>query len=251
MDRNKEDLSFEEQRISELIGTLKQVDAPGNFDVRVRSRIAAGRPAGIRSYWRPLVAGLATAVLIGGAGYLGYQSVSRQPASSMTAATSPQPITAPTMSSPAAVALNAPPAESVTSPNRTASSPVKKGRVDRRADAPSATGGSIDEALKDTQKVGSGAPGRIVTDPQAKADVSVISVLSMIGVDASWNGTGWHVISVKNNSLADRSALRAGDVIDAIDGKPLTNDMKFSGRVTGKSLHIVRDGGPLELSLRP
>jgi len=251
MDRNK-DLSFEERRIAELIGTLKSVDAPGDFNARVRARIATRSVSTTRSSWRPLAAGLAAAVLIGG-GYVGYRSM--QPAlTAVTIESRPQANSAPTVNVQTVEPASRPAPEAPVQTGETAVS--QKQPTGRRTVTPQATGGSIDEALKETRRFEPSLGGRPTVGggdvrSMGAGEISVTSVLSIIGADASWDGGGWHVSSVRNHSVADRASLKSGDVIEAIDGRPLTATSKFVGRFDGKSLRVRRDGATLELALRP
>src|SRR5688572_29519198 len=61
--------SADEQQISKMLGGLKRVEAPGDFDLRVRGRIAAGKPAD-KSSWLPVPVRLAVPLglllLVGG-----------------------------------------------------------------------------------------------------------------------------------------------------------------------------------------
>ena len=51
MDRNDENISHDERRVSELINALPRLDAPSNFTAEVRTRIAQRRADGTRSRW--------------------------------------------------------------------------------------------------------------------------------------------------------------------------------------------------------
>lgn len=252
MDRNKEDLGFEERRVAELIGTLKSVDAPGDFDMRVRSRIAINREATVSPSWRPLVAGLAAAVVIGG-GYLGYRSTQPAPVS-ITAESKSPANPAPIISGPA---IEPAPRVTAESPAQTAETVAsQKPPSGPKTPKPPSTGGSIDQALKDTQKFEPSGAGRAVggssdVRSMGTGEISVNSVFSILGVDATWEGSGWRVSSVRSHSVADRASLKAGDVVEAIDGRPLTATSRFVGRFDGKSLRVRRDGATLDLALRP
>ena len=69
---NEEQKNFdlENDPVRSLLGGLKRVEAPGDFDFRVKARIASGRPAGRPSSWLPALAKLsvplAVLLLIGG-----------------------------------------------------------------------------------------------------------------------------------------------------------------------------------------
>ena len=68
--------NFEE--VGELLSTLKRVEPPGDFDMRVRGRIAKGRPRQSRR-WPMAVAriGVPAAVLIALGGYFGWSNLNQ------------------------------------------------------------------------------------------------------------------------------------------------------------------------------
>src|SRR5687767_1201524 len=55
--------SADEQQISKMLGGLKRVEAPGDFDLHVRGRIAAGKPAD-KSSWLPVPVRLAVPLVL-------------------------------------------------------------------------------------------------------------------------------------------------------------------------------------------
>ena len=67
----------ENDPVSQLLGSLKRVEAPGDFDFRVKARIAAGRPVDRNKSWLPAVARFAVPLglllLIGG--FFGYNAL--------------------------------------------------------------------------------------------------------------------------------------------------------------------------------
>src|SRR5436190_4917257 len=70
-----EEKNFENDEINHLLGSLKRVDAPGDFEFRVRARIAAGRPA-VRATLLPSFGKAAAMMLLlaAVAGYFGFRS---------------------------------------------------------------------------------------------------------------------------------------------------------------------------------
>jgi len=241
MNREEQQAGSDEQRMAELIGTLRRVDAPGDFDTRVRARIAAARKDASTSSWRPLVVGLATAVVIVGAG-IGFLTLNSERSISSTEPNSkPQVISAvPATPSPEIAAR---PTVEVSPAIAQTHAPEKQPHS--KVNAPVKTGGSIDQALKDVQRFDPRGPR------QANSDISVGSLLNTLGADATWNGSGWQIGSVKQHSIADRSTLRTGDVVEAIDGKTLSADTKMTGISGSKSLRVRRSGTAVEVPLRP
>src|SRR5580765_4061428 len=48
-----EEKIYENEPVSKLLGGLKRVEAPNNFDFRVKARIADGKPADRATSWLP------------------------------------------------------------------------------------------------------------------------------------------------------------------------------------------------------
>ncbi|MEO7659678.1 MAG: hypothetical protein ABIV48_08685, partial [Pyrinomonadaceae bacterium] len=76
---NNKDLKTNEREsdsISQLLGSLRRVEAPNDFNFRVRARIAKGRRAKVKTDWLPVAVRyampLVLLVLIGG--YFGFNS---------------------------------------------------------------------------------------------------------------------------------------------------------------------------------
>ena len=76
MDRKEDNFDHDERRIAELIGTLRHVEVPGDFDTRVRARIASRRDEKPSGYLRPALAG---AVAIAVLAFVGYQPAIHSP----------------------------------------------------------------------------------------------------------------------------------------------------------------------------
>jgi membrane-associated protease RseP (regulator of RpoE activity) len=80
--------------------------------------------------------------------------------------------------------------------------------------------------------------------------VSAKSVLSRIGVEASFSGSAWTVGSVRAGSAAANAGLKAGDVIEAVNGRPLTGTTSFDSKFAGRTLRIRRDGKTISIALK-
>ncbi len=61
---------------------------------------------------------------------------------------------------------------------------------------------------------------------------------------------GWKVRSTTDNSIATRSGVRSDDVIEAIDGRAITEATTLKGGVDGKSLNVRREGKQVKLDLK-
>ena len=51
--------------------------------------------------------------------------------------------------------------------------------------------------------------------------------------------------------MAERSGLKAGDVVEAINDQNLTKRSTFDSKLKGKSLRVSRDGKSMQIELKP
>jgi membrane-associated protease RseP (regulator of RpoE activity) len=79
--------------------------------------------------------------------------------------------------------------------------------------------------------------------------IPVQDILGMTGISAEYKNE-WLVRGVAKNSIAERSGIRSGDAIMAINDKPLTAETNFHGSGSITSLTVRRDGQSLVLKLK-
>ena len=80
--------------------------------------------------------------------------------------------------------------------------------------------------------------------------VTAGQILSELGIETVSKNGKWEVKTVKQNSLGDRSGVKVGDSIEAIDGKKLTGEPIRAKTIEGKKLTIMRGAEKKEISLR-
>ena len=68
----------------------------------------------------------------------------------------------------------------------------------------------------------------------------------MLGIEGDFGNGGWKVRSVKQNSLGSRAKIAADDVIESIDGQPVTSETRLKDG--SKKFIIRRDGKLITLS---
>lgn len=234
-----EENNFENDEIAGVLNALKRVDAPVDFDFRVRSRIAAGRAA-VRPTWLPAL-GKATAMMIlvaAVAGYFGFLSY-RSPAVEQASVISILPrndealvprdeirndraVIPPSeehTSEP--VAVRPPDAVALRGPEIAGKRPITRTVSSTRG------GGSRVDASKITN---------VITAPDRTQPLSAKDVLSGLGIDANNSGSSWTIGEVTKNSRAERSGLKTGDVIES---------------VKNKTVRVRRGGKVIQIELKP
>jgi hypothetical protein len=240
--KNIQEPEFEE--VGRLLGSLKRVEAPKDFDFHVRARIAKGRPAEARRSWLPasLVYGAPLALVLVVGGYVGYRTTSTVEQAGGPAAA------APTASAPQSAAPSA--SDVATNPSRISEVPsdqtlagtkmpdaankatktAQKTPVtaDQKTEKP---GGSYDEAARDSVTIRQPDVDDNEPAPPKKAIVPVNQFLSSAGVSTS----GSTIVSV--SGAATRAGLKAGDIIQAVN-------------VQTGTVRVSRDGKTVSVLIR-
>jgi hypothetical protein len=270
-ERKIEDLNADDAKLSQMLAGLKRVDAPANFEFRLKARIAnakrperaaAGFLPGFVKYAAPmaLIAAVWSLFFLnsGGTGdNAAVQTAGVLPVASKSAevAAAPLPVEVPTATQdrvavvvPNASRKGALPqpvdgtgARPNVGPNRSRDSAVKGARViiAPPSDPNSAPPGDVNSAPETT------AP-----PPRSDKPVSPVEVFSLLGVNADFkDDSGWSVRSVRLNSMAATAGLKNGDVIESIGETQLVKEPVFKGGMKGKVMKVRREGSVVELKL--
>lgn len=236
-------MEIENEPVSKLLASLERVEAPGDFDFCVKARIA-GRRSAKKPSWIPAFVKVAVpaGVLIAG-GYFGFNALylsnqTPQATSPTTASIAPQAAPATqiaaenieTKPSPVSVAR-----EGTKQPGTVAKTgaPLVDKAVPRTA-TPSRTadGSHLDEAVRHPHVFSEKNANQNMSVPKTTGFLS----LPQIGVSTINDGKTVTVGSVRAGSIAERSGMKVGDVIEANDGK---------------TIRVRRDGKSLQLDLKP
>ncbi len=274
----QENLSADEQKISRLIGGMEKVSAPKDFDFRVKARISAAKENNFQpSVWRtlryalPLTATLVIAAFVMIQGGLFSQTDKQSP---VVENQNPlQPVKSESLpsniemaeTSNSAVEVNKKedqiPDSFVSESNQantiTAKIPSKK--TDKnlplvlpKVEQPNSRDITVRES--NVNILPEGIPGNTASlnkDFSQNNSVTAREILNFIGVETENEGNKMRVKSVKENSLAGRSGVQTGDIVEAIDEQRLDQknlSPKFKG---GKTITVTRDNKVLEIELKP
>jgi len=258
---NEEQKNFdlENDPVRSLLGELKRVEAPGDFDFRVKARIASGRPAERSASWLPAMARVAVplALLLVIGGFFGYNAL--YPTNNVavapvveTQSVLPVPDRKPVELAPAPsndVVAKVNESKPVVTDSTVITKPTEKRIVAAGPANKLPGGGSVDRASRISTTIRPKDPDPnhvgLPKGMDGAAGVSARDILSRIGAGVDASGK---VGSVKQNSIADRSGLKAGDVVEAIDGQNVNEKTTFNS--TGKSVRIRRGGTSLQIDLK-
>jgi membrane-associated protease RseP (regulator of RpoE activity) len=250
-----------EEKISQLLFAMPRVEAPGDFGFGVKARIAEGKPSALRPMWLPaaLKAGVPIGLVLAIGGYAGFTSLyvndtSAPPRAAvetirpgLVQAVPAAPVPAP-ISSPEALAKDVGPIEAT--PFREVA--VKRAAVKRpavvRSTAENKDGsGSYEESQSDVRKLlTSKDPVTPVSETPVRGTPAG-EILTKIGVNALFGEGGWKADSVSPNTAAAKAGVKAGDIIESVDGQDMTDLGSVAKPATGKKLKVKRDGKTVEI----
>lgn len=266
-----ETLSSEEQSVSRLLSNLKRVDAPGDFDFHLKARLANTSPDDYRpvrlfpilKYAMPLALFLFVA-----AAFVLTNSYSGWNVPAVVENSSP--------SDPSAIINTLPKTEvNSTSVGSTDNTMVagstqnvrrdfvlgqtKVPKLPRSNTPPSRDlrpGGSYDTTGNKARdpipvlKSGQGSSNSTGNNnrPVSSRALEFRQVLRSIGINADQTDSGWAVRSLVKNGVAERSGLRIGDIMEAVDDKPIAT--LYDGSFSVKSISVRRGDNVVKIEIQ-
>ncbi len=262
-----------------MLGGLQRVETPPDFNFQLKARIARAKPDDYRTGFFPALRYILplsfAVVLISFVALSGLYFVDRNstpPVASEQIQNPPAnpdlPVNAFTDTNAVAdvrkpdeeIPVNKPVIKQAETANRNAAVaqndvggskdlPTLAPRIISPPDKKDPGGGSDDHAV---------GPPKVITppglDPNQKIEPTVTPIVTTTDLNGLLEITGiktasQKVISVKPDGVGDRSGVKVGDKIEAINGTKITGD-KFSGQNLGvKTLTVLRGGERLEIVL--
>lgn len=261
---NIDALDTEGGDIAAMLNALPRVDAPENFEFRVRARIAEGSTSRATLFPFLKIAAPLSLVLLIFAFVVFYGLLPARVEvplvvdSARNETISTQPQTELVTPSPPLRTESVPPNDRSPEvvPDSSHIAAAKPAAI-RRTAGPDVTkplqGGSRDFSLNSARpKL---PPGFESVEPRnlnantntASGDVPVRNVLGILGITVDIASGELKVRSVVENSIAARAGVRAADVIEEIDGQPTKVDSMVKGGA--KTFTVRRDGKQIALTL--
>jgi hypothetical protein len=257
------DLDQDDERVASILGALKRVEAPADFDLRLKGRIARGAPA-ISSAFTPWIRFAAVpgalgvlALFLMFSGVFTFNSNSVPPVADLSQGKqetiAPQPI--PTVET----RMVAPPiiedTEEVADVKETV--PVQAmSRTTRKPINSQSRGGSVLRTQRETNIIINPPginPGTINTNQRPRGfesgAISIRGVLSAFGVDVEQAAEGWKVKAVSANSAGERSGIQTADLVEMVGDQTVKGKVSLPGRVFFDSITLVRSGKRIVIKL--
>ncbi len=237
----------ETDEIHRLLGTLKRVEPPKDFDLRVRARIAKGRPAEERRSWLPVSVRYAAPlflVVLTVTGFFGYRILTDDPARDSYVSTGPtvevvtpaaQPSEIQRVQEPANDTLALLPSEKPTiAPERVdRKDAIKPAAQEKKNEKPG--GGSYEIAAPESKVITPDVDDSAPVPANRPVLISVREFLASSGVSASAMSAGGEIRSVSGKAVA--VGLQPGDVIETVN-------------VQTGLIRVKRDGKTMSFRLR-
>jgi len=277
-------LNSEDEKIRSLIGSLKRVDAPKDFDFRVKARIANAKSVHRKPQFFPVlryVLPLGLIILISAAVvfnsvYFGDAQVPVVAENQIQKESSSDKLSPTKQTGEENIARKAD--DKVSGANVSNSEITREREFSKVKVNTVAVKSSRKENLKVSQKNynvdNSGGslvsastatptkqiinrmgiiPGRTIKNlPNSVENVKSLTakdILFQFGVEAVFTNESWTVKSVRQNSPAERSGVKTGDAVEAIDGEKLTDKPLKNRTIQGKKLTVARGAEKIEIRL--
>lgn len=263
-------LSGDEEKICELLGNLQRVDAPKDFDFQLKARIANAKPQDFQAprffpilrYAAPL--GLAIIILavvvINGL----YSFDDKSVATVIDNQDKPkvENLSSGNNSQPEEKVIAKDDSQAKTAENPTANLLYKedKKEISPLIKEPRLVANALNPAVKNSKaaknsgdsKDSAGTSPNILVPKEFSSNnpIQVKDVLSILGVEANFSDKKWTVKSVTQNSKAERSGVKANDIIEAIDGNNLSGETIPVAKTFNGNLTVVRGGKKMDIKLQ-
>jgi hypothetical protein len=280
-------ISAVQTRLWRLIDGFESVDAPNDFDFRVKARIAGAKPSDFQSPFFPVlryVLPLSVVIMILALVVLnGIYSLDNKTVPAIAEHNRQMPIQK--QNSPAEPSTFEQSAANVSQPSEdeksiATASKQKTGENEKetktlddetRLIAVRPTKKLQVKSAKDDHKnfdgsqLNSVSPPRIFMPkgipnlPQTNEkpsnfenanSMTAEQILLQLGIETSSKNGKWQVKTIKQNSVAERSDVKVGDWVEAIDGEKLTSEPIRAKTIEGKKLTVVRGAEKKEIFLR-
>lgn len=286
-ENENETLNADDARVRALLGALNRIDAPADFDFRLKARIERAKPNDYSRAPRTLpqvlryVLPLGLVILV--SAFVVFNGVYFRSAQSVAPIAETRFEKLPTVNdsqnsgaTPAQAAIEnnfLPTEKTVASVSRSiqttdkikqsaANSSAVAAKLDRKQKPKNSAEKSVDEqafgssdkALRNVKiitpsGINLNRAAQIAPNIENGKPLTAKEILFQLGIDAVFKEEIWRVKSVVQNSLAERSGVRAGDAVEAVDGERLTDKPLKNKKVEGKNLTVARGSQKIEILL--
>jgi len=270
--------SSEQTRVWQMIDVLPRVDAPVNFDFRVKARIANSKSTDFQSRFFPVlryVMPLGIIVLLLGLIAFNTNYFSGDNATQVAVTVPPRSIEKETTASnPSFTNQNILPTnrnENLVASRSNANPVFVKDTQETQIATVNSKKRQRTETPKKKTEENDGMMSRDSTlskakvtlppglDPNRRIEIApnpgntksfaAEEILPFLGIEIVLQNENRTVKSIKQNSLAERSGVKVGDAIEAIDGKKISGEPLSGRTIEVKTLTVLRGAKKIEIAL--
>ncbi len=232
-----------DEQIASLLGGLKRVEAPENFEFGVKARIAAGEPKesshpfAVLKIAVPALALMSLAVFLYMSGFMSgdlpvVEVTDQTPNPTVV---SESPLVKPYIASKEAVKGER--EDQIASANTPAVNRIRSLPADRERRS-KGVGGSMDQTSNPAPPI----------QPEGGRARRADEVLSMVGINTALRNDRFVANSVAGGSPAERIGVKNGDVILTLNDIPMLKSTTIKGAIELKSIRVDRAGRNIKLT---
>ncbi len=276
MNKFNENLSIEDKEFRRVLGNLEKVDVPNDFGFSVRAKIANKKENknSLLGTFLKIATPISFALLIGFFVFFNYSKEIIQPnvanettqenilenkntslneikTEKVIAGLDDSNITKNTESKPANISFKEPLKESKQQNENKIISNLSNKNNSKEETLTSVS--AVTEAKKVIVPKGLNQNNKI-EKPDANvvpASFEIEKVLGELGIEIVEANNNLTVKSIKKNSVAERSGLKSGDIVESLDNQKVSPKQTSRKVSNGNILTVSRDGKTIELKLQP
>lgn len=278
MRKELENLTESDEKVRQMLASLKQVEAPKDFEFRLKARLANASPKAYRTSYKrrfayalpvSALAIISTFALING-NFSGGANQANPVAETTIQSGFNVPLQNPSVENIAAnTIVNKEPEETfiadsnvqirkdekIKSPFVAVKASEKPKDAIRKEPAEENSGGSkVDASTQTEVRTPRGLnPNTKIEAPKdfsVEKDFSVQELLSPLGIEVVSENGKWKVKNVSRDSQAERLGVKTDDVIETFDGRKLSGAPLRGKRIEVKKLGVKRGGEQIEINLQ-
>jgi PDZ domain len=281
MNNEQENLSRNDEKVRQILGSLEKVDAPSNFDFQLKSKIANTKSTRKRlEFWRYFAIGVPSLACLALVAFFAFNRNITPPQNNVAEVKEPQKIESlpinevkpPEVPSIEVAVQTTPETTNFKKESKIIEPKIVEDKVIAKTDKPQnielenkkilpkkpvvkdSFSGNITSASTDIPKpivpkgLNGNSPNLKINETDTVFEIE--SLLNDLGIETTAESGKLKVKSVRKNSSAERSGIKNNDLIEAVDNQKIAPKETRKKSFDAKSINVIRDGKTLELKLQ-
>jgi PDZ domain len=278
MNNEQENLSRNDEKVRQILGSLEKVDAPNNFDFNLKSKIANTKSMRKKSeFWRYFAIGVPSLACIALVAFFAFnrnvpptQTIAFE--SNKAEIKAIEQVKPPEVPNVELAVQTTPEISNLKKGSKIVEPKLVEDKITTKIDKPQNIGLENKKILPKKPVVKDDFVGEVtsastnINKPivpkglngnSAKVEINgtdtvfeIESLLNDLGIETTAESGKLKVKSVKKNSSAERSGVKNNDLIDAIDNQKIAPKETRKKSFDAKSINVTRNGKTIELKLQ-